>query len=896
MAKLNVIFSAFNRGIISKLGLSRVDVKRTALSAETMTNWMPRVLGSMMLRPGTQYISSTKDNDYAVHFPFIFATDDTALLELTDSDLRVRVNETVISRVSVSSAVANGTFNTDLTSWSDDDEAGAVSSWQTGGYMGLLGTGFNSAIRSQQVTVSGGDANKEHALRIIINRGPVTLRVGTTNGSDNYISQTTLGTGTHSLAFTPTGNFYIQFSNVTSRITLVDSVAVEAAGDMVLPTPWVLANLGLIRYDQSGDVIFCACYGLQQRRIERRGTRSWSIVLYQPEDGPFMVINTTNTTLTPSALSGNITLASSKPLFRSTHVGALYKIDSIGQQVSFTASGDNQFSDPIKITGLSANSGRVFSIVIIGTFSATLTLQRSISAPGAWTDVTTFTSATSTTYNDGLDNQIIYYRIGIKTGNYVSGSATMSLTYSSGSITGIVRITAFTSSTSVSAEVLTDLGSTSASDNWYEGSWSDFRGWPSAVTLYEGRLWWAGKAYVWGSVSDAFASFASTVEGDSGPISRVIGSGPVDKINWMLPLQRLILGTQGAEKSCRSSSFDEPLTPTNFNIKDASTQGSRDVAATIIDTRGIFVQRSGIRIFEMVYNNAAEYTPFDYTSNEISSIVPEIGEPGIVRLGVQRQPDTRVHAVRSDGKVAIYISSKTEEVSCWVLFETDGIVEDVVVLPGDEEDKVYYCVARTIGGVTKRYLERWALESECQGGTLNKQADSFILYSGVSTNVITGLSHLEGKTVVVWANGTDRGTYTVASASITVTGAAFTSAVVGLYYEAPWKSTKLAYGADMGTAINMRKRIDHLGIVTRNMHAQGLKYGRSFDDGALQPLPRVEMGKVIPIDYIWTDYDKDTFEFPGEWDTDSRLCLLAAAPRPVTLLSCVIGMFTHDKG
>ncbi|HAC30717.1 MAG TPA: hypothetical protein DCF82_23370, partial [Marinobacter hydrocarbonoclasticus] len=68
-------------------------------------------------------------------------------------------------------------------------------------------------------------------------------------------------------------------------------------------------------------------------------------------------------------------------------------------------------------------------------------------------------------------------------------------------------------------------------------------------------------------------------EGDAGPISRAIGSGPVDVINWLLPAQRLLVGTEGSEKSARSNSLDEPLTRTNFNLKTISTQGSARVPA-----------------------------------------------------------------------------------------------------------------------------------------------------------------------------------------------------------------------------------------------------------------------------------------------------------------------------
>jgi hypothetical protein len=229
-----------------------------------------------------------------------------------------------------------------------------------------------------------------------------------------------------------------------------------------------------------------------------------------------------------------------------------------------------------------------------------------------------------------------------------------------------------------------------ATEIWAEGDWSSKKGWPSSVAFYEGRLWWSGLTKFWGSVSDAFNSFDDTVDGDSGTISGAIGSGPVDTVNWLMPLLRLIIGTQGAEASLRSSSFDEPLTPTNFGVKYPSTQGSAGVAAVKIDSSAIFVQRSGTRIYELTYDSSV----YDYVSNDMTTLCPEICQPSIIAIGAHRQPDTRIHCVRSDGKVAIQVYDKSEDVRCWVLFETDGLVEDVVTLPGNVEDRVYYVVNR----------------------------------------------------------------------------------------------------------------------------------------------------------------------------------------------------------
>lgn len=883
--KADTALLAFNRGLIDPLALARVDLKRTALSAELMVNWMPRALGPMMLRPGLEYLTTTCGDVLAKYVPFVFSADDVAILEFTDSKMRVLIDEVPISRVSVSSAITNGTFDTDLTGWTDNDESGATSVWATGGHMSLTGTGVNAAIRDQQVTVSVGDQNKEHALRITVTQGIVGLRVGSTSGGDEYIAETSLYPGVHSLALTPTGDFYVRLFNRNKYAGLVDSIAVEGAGTVEIPTTWVESDLGNLRWKQSGDVVFVACKGQRQRRIERRAARSWSYAKYMTDDGPFRTPNVGSIRLSASAISGNITLTATKALFRSTHVGGLFSATSAGQTVSAAIAGEDQWSDPIRVSGIDA--GRVFSIEIAGTWAGTVRLQRSIEEPGTWADVSSWTGNISTSYDDTFDNQIIYYRIGIKTGEYTSGTANVKLIYSAGSITGVVRVTGYTSATSVSAEVLKDLGGTSSTDDWAEGAWSDHRGWPTAVELHEGRLWWLGKDRINGSVSDSYHSFDLDYEGDAGPISRTIGQGPVDTINWAVSLKRLIIGGQGQEFSAMSSSIDEPLTPLNFKLDKVASQGSAAVPAAILDGTAVFVQRGGYRLFELEQSDSFS----GYLASNITQVVPSIGKPGIVRMDAQRQPDTRLHCVRSDGTVAVLVHDRAENVRCWLNFETDGEVVDVFVLPGNGEDSVYYEVKRTINGSDHYYLEKWAREEEAVGGALNKQADSFYEYSGSSTASISGLSHLEGKTVVAWGNGKDLGSYVVSSGSITLSEAV-TSAIIGLGYRARFKGTKLASNLESGApSLTRRMIVSSIGLVLASTHAQGLRYGPDFDN--MDELPLTEKGDDIDGDYVWDQYDGDGIVFPGEWNTDSRICLEANAPRPVTILAAIVTTEKH---
>ena len=819
----NVPLLAFNRGLISPLGLARIDLKRTAMSSKHQTNWMPRVLGSQMLRPGWEYTGGLYNNLTAVHIPFIYSSTDKAILEFTNNSMRVKLDDTAITYPSVSTAVTNGDMSA-AGSWNDQDETGATSGF-TGGFMTLVGTGFNSAIREQTLTIAGGDQNVEHCLKIVIELGPgsVVFGIGSTTGGDEYLSKTSLGTGEHYITFTPTGaNAYIHFASSNKYTSKVDSCDIFT-GELGIATRWSESDLKSIRWEQSADVIYIACKNLHHAKIERRSTRSWSVVDYDTIDGPFRIQNLTSVRITPSALSGDVTLTATSGIFKSTNIDSLYRLPSIGQKVEASITAEDQWSDYIQVIG--TDSTRNITVDLTGTWVATVTLQRSVGEPGDWVDVTTYTANTSTTYNDSLDNQIIYYRIGVATGDFTSGTVEASLTYASGSITGIVYVTGYTSPTVVTGIVVKELGGTDAVLDWSEGEWSPRRGYPTANAIYEGRLWWAGKSKIWGSISDAYEGFDPDYEGDAAPISRSIGSGPVDNINFLIPLQRLILGTDGAEWPARSTSFDEPLTKSNFNLKSPSSQGSANVPALKIDDRGIFVQRSGTKIYQITYGDGGYAV--DYSSTNLCEIVPEIGKAGIVRVAVQRQPDTRIHCVLGDGRVAILVSEPAEEVKCWLNVETDGMVEDVFVLPGLEEDEVYYAVRRLINGSVVRYLEKWAMESECRGGTVNKQADSFVTYDSTATDTLTGLSHLEGENVVVWGDGVYQGEYIVASGQITIDNT-IRQGIVGKDYDAEYLSSKLAYAAMQGTALTKHKRIDHVGLVLADTHAKGIKYGSSL--------------------------------------------------------------------
>ena len=860
----------FNRGEIDQLALAREDLKRVNSSASLMTNFIPLRLGPMMYRPGMGYIGEL-DNGYPHHMvPFISSVDDTAIIDFYHDQVEFIVNDVPVLSTAVTSPIVNGTFASDIASWTDASLGTSGTSWyDLGGADGALsldGDGANNAVSYQ--TIATTEVDKEHFLRVVIKDAPVVISIGTSGASSTNIFTGTLKPGEHVLSFTPDSNITITFASNTYYRALVDSVSFLGDATLALTTPLTKLTLPSLRQVQSIDVVFCAFNGGKTFQIESRGDKSWSIVDYRADDGPFSVINTGSTTLTIGALVGDTTLTSSVDLFTTDHIGALFKVGSIGQSVSKTVTVDTgDGTDSIRVFGVGTDRG--FTISISGIVGAdTVTLQRSADDVN-WEDVTDYTADTTLGYNDTFDNAVFFYRLYVKAGNNPPpDSIALALTYASGSIEGIARVTSYTSATVVNVQVLVTFGGLAATTDWYEGSWSPHKQFPASVEIEEGRLWFGGKDEVWGSVSDAYFSFDNTIEGNSASILRTIGFGPVDPIKWIKAGTKLVVGTTSDELSLRSSSFGEILTPTNANVRSGSSQGSANVEPVRIDDVIYYVQRSGSKVYAIT--GFIERDVFD--TSDINILNQTISSSGIVRLAVSSQPETRLFAVLANGDVAVYTVDRSEDVAGWSRITTDGTVQDVIILPETSEDRVYFVVKRT-GGT---YLEKMAKFSDAVANTF----DSYIEYTSPGLTV-SGLDHIEGEVVGVWANNQYRGTFTVSGGSITLESS-YTSVVVGLPYIADYTSNKLS-GYEPKTVLTERKRIVDTGVVLANYWPGSLQIGPSVSE--LDNLPEIDDGKVTNPDALITDYSELPFEFNGETEVDPRIHMRATGPCTILALT-----------
>jgi hypothetical protein len=911
MGRIDALYQSLNVGVFDRDALHRVDLDRIRLAAERQTNLIPDAVGRATFRPGTEFISQASTSFLPISF--IAGNNDAFVLMLSNMAMSVVDGSTddIVTRASVSTTVTNGDFASAV-GWTLAATSGQTSAI-SGGQLSLSARahgGKATCLRS--VTVAGGDVNVEHGLRIIVARGPVVFRCGSTSGGDEYISETVLRTGQHSLALTPTGTFYVYFESELPTAVLVDSIQVEAAGVMSLPTPWITADLELVRGAQSLDVMFCAADGYKRQRIERRSDTSWSVCDYDSDDGPFLVGRSANVKLTPSATEGSVTLTASAPFFQSTHVGALFRLDHTGQKVDTYLTGLGSFTDAFQVTGITETNfeERVHTMTVAGTWVGTLRNYRSFDGEfgdyheyrRAQTVATIDITANATyTNDDNDDNAEVWVKMGFAA--FTSGEAHITYTYLNGGGFGIGRVTAFTDSTHVTVDVLRPFKGTVATENWREGRWSGVQGQPAAVAISDGRLDWLGPDRFDASVSDAYESFDEEFEGDAGPISRSIALGGRNDVKWALPLSSLVIGCDARIANARASALDEIITPTNMGIKSLGKIGAAPISPLeLADDRGLFVHASRTALYEIPWDgNRGRYTVAPF-----SKLTKTLFANGILAgMDVQSLPDQRVWVpINGDDAVMIVFEPGEQVLAAHVSISTSTTTDFFLgfcVLPGDDQDRVYAAVKRVVNGSTVYYLEKFALDSEAKVADITKVVDAHVTF-GAGSAVITGLSHLEGRTVVAWADGapvaqlgtTDAQEFVVSGGQITLPIAPTIGGCVGLPYIWQYKSARLAYGVPGYTPMLKNKSLAALGLLLADYCRSGITFGTVRGAGFDTPYSLSLNARGTTATEVVEGPGDDETPFPtgSVLDLDVRACIAGASPKPVTILAMVMGVET----
>lgn len=544
---------------------------------------------------------------------------------------------------------------------------------------------------------------------------------------------------------------------------------------------------------------------------------------------------------------------------------------------------------PYKLTRTGHTSWTITAVSFLdGPYLAQNTTATTLT-PSATTGSVTVTASSTTGINSGTGFQTT--DIGRKIRILTSG------------VWGWGTITARTSTTVVTMTVSSTLGGTGAVATWRLGAWSDTTGWPSAVSFFQERLCFANTTNqpqtVWMSKSGDYENFEPTTLGsspaaatlDDNGITLTISDDRVNAIRWMSAGRQLVVGTVGGEFTIGASSNNEAITPSNAVVKRETTRGCADIQPVRIGQSVLFVQRAERKLFEMAYN----YEVDAQVAPEMTLLADHLFRSQIKEVAYQPEPWSVLWACRDDGMLLSFVYLRDQSVTGWAQHPiggsaTDNKVLSVAVIAGTGQDELWLVVERTVSGATVRHVEY--MTYEFYPADENDKDDAFFVdagltYDGVAADVMTGLDHLEGKTVHILADGAAHPTKTVASGSVTLDREA---AVVhiGLGYTSTMETMDLEFGAPDGTAQGRRRRIHQLGVkfwatLGANVGREGSMDAIEFRSGsdAMDESPPLFTG------------DKRIM-FPPGWDTEMRVIVTQEQPLPCTIVGLVPHMNTND--
>jgi hypothetical protein len=482
-------------------------------------------------------------------------------------------------------------------------------------------------------------------------------------------------------------------------------------------------------------------------------------------------------------------------------------------------------------------------------------------------------------------------RVGLKlrVTDYVSNTSARvfleSTDFNSG---GTVTINSVASGTSAGATVNKWLGSViTGTTQWSEAAFSAVRGYPRAVAIHEQRLCFGGTAHqpntVWCSKVDDFENFQLGVGADDG-LQFTVASSEGNRIEWMFSQKRLMLGTSGDEWTIGGADSGQAFSSTNVQAQKQSSFGSKTMRAILLNDVLLFVQRRGRKVRELTYNFERD----GWVAPDLTVLSEHVTQGELVELAFQQQPDAILWAVRGDGQLVGMSYERDQEVVAWHRHTTDGEFESVATVYGlsGADDEVWLVVKRTINGQTKRYIERFKADNRAKFEAQTKDdwwyLDCAKRYSGTATATITGLSHLEGKTVSVLANGAVQPDETVASGQITL-DKTYTKVLAGLPYTSTILPMKFDFDLRDGPTRGRKKRINRVEVslfksLAGEASTNGTEwlwiYPRDFDD---------------PMDASPPPFSGDAeVVVAGDYSDDSDIYLRQRLPYPFTVRALVV--------
>jgi hypothetical protein len=584
---------------------------------------------------------------------------------------------------------------------------------------------------------------------------------------------------------------------------------INGSGNAYLTTSITSAMLSSIVWTQSADTMIIVQEDLQPQRLVRGATdASWTISTITFDSIPkyafnLQVITNTAETLTPSAVSGNITLTASS----SKHdTGTAQGGNTTTITLKSASSGSDDYYNGLYITitgGTGAGQTRIITDYVGATKVATV--------DSAWT-----TSPNSTS-----------------TYSIVSWTAESVDHYVNATPQGRARIVRYVSSTVVEAVTEYPFFSTSAipAGSWdlehgYEDVWSSTKGWPRTVTFHEGRLYFGGSksrpSTIWGSKIGIFYDFVPTESLDDDAVEATLDTSSLNVIVDMISGRDLQVFTTGGEFYVPQGGTD-PITPLTLAFKAVSRNGTKPgTRVQALESGSVYIQRLGKSVNEFLFSD----TQATYVTQRISLLAGHLLKAP-TRMALRRanstdEGDLLMMANDTDGTMAVFSVMRSQQITAPSEYITDGNFLDVQVDVSD----IYVVVKRTFDGTNRYFVElfRDGLFTDCA-------------FTGGAAASASGLPHI-GEALNVITDGVPQSNETVSAGGAVTFDRASTSAYeVGLPFTVYAKTMPVEIRLQTGTRTAFKKRIVEINAIVDDTQHLELNSNpvpfRSFDNPLL---------------------------------------------------------------
>lgn len=318
---------------------------------------------------------------------------------------------------------------------------------------------------------------------------------------------------------------------------------------------------------------------------------------------------------------------------------------------------------------------------------------------------------------------------------------------------GFVVVTSFVDTTHVLCRTLETLPASDGYSNWFEGAWSDLRGWPKNVTFAQQRTVFGGNRSfpeeLWFSqTNDIYQmmdknidiSQVSDVTADSA--FRVsIASERAVQMQWLYANQKSIVVGGKEREFVIYGSEESGISASSIQVSSETAYGSEKVQPVKVDERPIFAQGGGQHVRDLYFNrDQNQYISQDLTflaehfARKSYENYPDQPYPKVKQMVHQKNPNSLIWVKDSNGKAFAITRSALEQTLAFHDHEFGGFSDDAETLPpkvlsmcairsaSSTEDQVWMIVKRVIDG--NPFISLEYMNNDFKGATLDIDSDN----------------------------------------------------------------------------------------------------------------------------------------------------------------------------